>query len=233
MDIPIRLKFFDKLKIYQDYLKKDAMLEKTKSEYWLYEKAILYWAYSGEHQHLGRPLDENRFCKDPERVNKLPVFVAKISNNSRHVMWVKEHISGSIEMEEKQEAARQVTRNLKILGFADKVKEAFGPEQYKIHVNEKGFLLGELLFETFNNPGFLSKNFRKYKIAMLTFYFLFTVLLGTTVLIFFEKIINFLGKETMFSLFTKLKSVVFYDWWSLILILVVVYLISRFVWNKL
>lgn len=74
MNIPIKFKFFDKLKLYQDYLKESSMLEKTKSEYWLCEKSIMFWAYSKDHQHLGVPLSDGTFTE-----NKRAEIILKIA----------------------------------------------------------------------------------------------------------------------------------------------------------
>ena len=96
MDIPIKFKFFDKLKLYQDYLKKDSMLEKTKSECWLCEKSIMLWAYSEDHKHLGVPLSVLTFVRVAE---KILGGAKKISGSNREaIKWVEGNVGNKTAM---------------------------------------------------------------------------------------------------------------------------------------
>ena len=220
MDIPVRFKFFDKLKLYQDYLKKDTMLEKTKSDYWLYEKAVMFWAYSPDHQHLGIDLSVDTLKKRAEAIVKIARKIGH--HNTRPITWVEKYRS-------RDETIEKVIGNLLTLQLIDKC----GDDRQKFTVNLKGFLLGELLFETFNCPSILSKNFRKYKIVMLIFYILFSILVATALLVFSEKTLSLFGGGVMGSFFAGLKSAVFYDWWSVILTSIALYVTSRLVWSRL
>lgn len=193
MEIPIRFKYLDKLKLYQDYLKKDSMLEKTKSEYWLYEKALLYWAYSRGHQDLSRPLDVSVFLRDVERQKEIPEIIDNISPN--------QVLANQIKSKSKDQVfVAMAIGNLVVLGFFDKIGEDSSGRPETIVVNEKGYLLGEILYETFECPSFINKNYRKYKIGIAIFWFLFILLLLTSLFVFLNQAV-FLGKSLIeFSL---------------------------------
>lgn len=235
MDIPIKFKFFDKLRLYQDYLKESSMLEKTKSDYWLYEKAVLYWAYSQGHQHLGRPLNAKVFCADIERVNTLPQIVDKLAKNASHTMWVKNNIRS-------EPAARHAVAILATLGFVNVVsrytKENVGDMAFlnfprEVCFNDKGFLLGELLFETYENPGFWPKNFRKYKLALLAFYTTFIVLFLTVFLVFLNQLLLIIKPDGFVKIGVYIGKLLGYSWWSIITTCFLIYLGLKQVWKRL
>ena len=191
MDIPIRFKFFDKLKLYQNYLKKDSMLEKTKSEYWLCEKSIMLWAYSKDHKHLRVPLSVDTFVKIAEKILEGAKKIG--GSNCETIKWVEGNATDKT-------AILRILENLIALELVTDLKpqqEKANPKDYsrEITVNLKGFLLGELLFETYEKPGFWSRNFKKYKLALLAFYSTFIVLLLTVFLIFLEQLFKFIKPE--------------------------------------
>lgn len=222
MDIPIKFKFFDKLKLYQDYLKTSSMLEKTKDQYWLCEKSIMLWGYSKKHQHLGIPLGIDTFAKK-ERANIISKIAEKIGgNNYGAVEWVGNNIRDKI-------AVQRVIENLITLELVTKAVD----NPNGITINLKGFLLGELLSETYENPGFWSKNFRKYKLALLTFYTTFTTLLLTVYLVFLEQLFQLIKPESFLAIGIYIGRFLGYSWWPIITTGFLVYLGLIYIWKKL
>ena len=234
MDIPIRFKFFDKLKLYQDYLKEDSMLEKTKSEYWLYEKAVLFWSYSEGHQHLGRPLGMDIFCKDRERVEALPKIASQIGGgNFRSVNWVKDNIRD-------EKATLEVMANLHILDFVTVVErysedkdDRFYLFPKKITINPNGLLLGELLYETYEKPGFWSRNFRKYKLMLSIFWTTFAILILTVYLVFIEQLISVIKPAGFVAIGAYIGQFLGYSWWSTVTTCFLIFLGLRQIWKRL
>ncbi|MBL7159828.1 hypothetical protein ISS85_05090 [Candidatus Microgenomates bacterium] len=229
MDIPIRFKFFDKLKLYQDYLKEDSMLEKTKSEYWLCEKAIMLWAYSDDHQHLGVPLSVVTFVHKSKEILEGARRID--SSNKKAIRWVGENIDN-------KEAMLRVVENLIILELATDLKpqqERVNPKDYsrEVTVNLKGFLLGELLFETYENSGFWSRNFRKYKLALFVFYATFIVLFLTVYLVFLEQLFRLIKPESFVAIGAYIGKFLGYSWWSTVTTCFLIYLGLRRVWKRL
>lgn len=217
MNIPIRFKFFDKLKLYQDYLKKDSMLERTKPDYWLYEKSILLWAYSQYHQHLGVKLNTNTLKHRSKLVSDFAKVIGQ--NNYSSIRWVEKNVS-------KEEALQRIIENLTTLELADKIDST--PEIFT--VNLKGFLLGELLFETYENPSFWSKNFRKYRLALFVFYATFIVLLLTVPLIFLNQLFELVKPEVFGIYVGRLFG---YSWWSTTTTVFMIYLGLKQIWKRL
>ncbi|MBU1110027.1 hypothetical protein KKB83_00150 [Patescibacteria group bacterium] len=236
MDIPITFKFFDKLKLYQDYLNESSMLERTKNPYWLCEKAMMLWGYSDAHQHLGVPLSAGTFTKK-ERAEIIIKNSEKIGrNNYEAIEWIKGNIMSG-------EAVQRILENLITLELvtrdtsrSERLTQKNNSEvediiQLKeITINLKGFLLGELLFETYENPGFWSKNFRKYKFSLLIFYTTFVVLLFTVYFVFLGQLFQFI-KPGEIAIFVR--QLLGYSWWVTVTTCFLTYLGLKQVWNKL
>lgn len=229
MDIPIKFKFFDKLKLYQDYLKEDSMLEKTKSEYWLFEKSIMLWAYSGDHEHLGVPLDITTFIN---KADKILEGAKKIGgSNYKTINWVKENATN-------KKAIPRIIENLITLELVTELEtqlEKKDSKEYsrKIAINLRGFLLGELLFETYEQPGFWSNNFRKYKITLLTFYLAFIILFITIFLVFLNQLFQLIKPENFVTMGTSIGKCTGCSWWSIITSCFLIFLGLRQIWRKL
>lgn len=222
MDIPIKFKFFDKLKFYQDYLKGSSMLEKTKDSYWLCEKSIMFWAYSKDHQHLGVPLSVGTFTKD-KRAEIISEIAENIGgNNYEAIRWVKDQITNTT-------AVERILENLITLEFVTKLPD---PSK-EVTVNLKGFLLGELLYETYDNSGFWSRNFRKYKLMLLTFYTTFVVLLLTVFLVFINQLFLLMKPEVFATIGINISKFLGYSWWSRITTSFLIFLGLRQIWKKL
>lgn len=229
MDIPIRFKFFDKLKLYQDYLNSGSMLERTKSEYWLCEKSIMFWAYSKDHNHLGVPLNVNTFVK---RAGKI-LEVAKMIGRSDHetIKWVKDNVTNAT-------AILRVLENLIVLELVTDLiphQEKANSKDYsrEITVNLKGFLLGELLFETYEKPEFWSRNFRKYKLALFVFYTTFIILFLTVYLVFIEQFFRLIKPEGLVTIGLYIGRFLGYSWWSTITTSILIFLGLKKIWKKL
>lgn len=222
MDIPIKFKFFDKLKLYQNYLKASSMLEKTKDSYWLCEKSIMFWAYSKDHQHLGVSLSVGTFTKN-KRAEIISEIAEKIGgDNYEAIRWVKDRIT-------KAKAVQRVLENLATLGLVAKPTDS----SKGVTVNLKGFLLGELLFETYQKPGFWSKNFRKYKLALIAFYITFMVLFLTVFLVFVDQLLRLIKPESFVTIGVYIGRLLGYSWWSTVTTCFLIYLGLRQVWKRL
>lgn len=59
MDIPIRLKFFKKLELYQEIIRQNKKAKKTEKKAWDMGKCILRWA-AEEHHHLDSPIKRDK-----------------------------------------------------------------------------------------------------------------------------------------------------------------------------
>lgn len=222
MDIPIKFKFFDKLKLYQDYLKEGSMLEKTKDPYWLCEKSIMFWAYSKDHQHLGVPLSVSTFTKKKraEIISEIAEKVGK--DNYEAIRWVKDQITNAT-------AVQRVLENLITLELVTKIFDS----SKEVTVNLKGFLLGELLFETYEKPGFWSRNFRKYKLVLIAFYTTFIVLFLTVFLVFVDQLLRLIKPESFATIGVYIGKFLGYSWWSTVTTCFLIYLGLRRVWKRL
>lgn len=172
MEVPINFKFLDKIAIYQEFLKADSMLEKTKSRYWLYEKAVLCWAYSSDHQHLGVPLSVGTFTDNKERKKELESIVSKLADSQVLAEEVIKELG-------KDEFVKQSMGNLVVLGLAFEIThDIFGMAE-SIRINRRGFLLGEMLNERYIENKLMAKGFISYKYSLwvLKIVFLLAVML--------------------------------------------------------
>ena len=83
MELPIQLKFFKKIELYQDYkFEQKKSLGGTRLKSWELEKKILKWTKE-KHHHLGSPLSLERIKKEilnedhPETQNAMSSLVAR------------------------------------------------------------------------------------------------------------------------------------------------------------
>lgn len=175
MDIPsIKFRYFEKLKLWHDFLSPDSVFETQKKSYWDHEKIILLWAFSDLHGHLytsvsnGRLLDvyslrkdeqgKYRECDDGEFYE-----LKKRVNNS----YKNELDELRKDMKRNTGKINYVMGNLAAKGFAivteegDKGVSQSPPK--RIRINPKGLLLGELLYEAYCDSGFWKIKFRKYR----------------------------------------------------------------------
>lgn len=77
MELPIQLKFFKKIELYQEYKFEEQKSLETKLQDWKIEKAILKWTRTNHH-HLASPIDANRINKE--------ILGNKYSHEHQHAM---------------------------------------------------------------------------------------------------------------------------------------------------
>lgn len=189
--MPINFKFLDKIAVYQEFLKPDSMLEKTKTRYWLYEKAILCWAYSPNHQHLGVPLGVKTFINNKNRKKELENIVSRMADSKALSEDVIKELS-------KNEFVKKSMGNLVVLGLASELTLDNSKMTESIRINRRGFLLGEILYERYTENRIAAKGFIFYKLSL---WFLKIVFLITVILI----LIQFLSALGIPKLLEKLN----------------------------
>lgn len=178
---------------------------------------------------LGVPLSVLTFVRIAEKILK---GAKKIGGSNREaIKWVEGNVDN-------KRAMLRVLENLIVLELVTDLKpqqEKADPKDYsrKITVNLKGFLLGELLFETYEKPGFWSKNFRKYKLALLAFYTAFAVLFLTIFLVFIEQLTQLVGTKNLIAISGYIQRSLGCSWWATITICFLIYLGLRHIWEKL
>jgi len=164
LSVPINFRFLDKLKLYNDFISKRSIYQ---NKLWDECQAILAWAASPNHRHLGS-------CIKNENV--LSIFGYENRGNS-----VKEAINDS-DIPKEIEFRKKVIKKLKDDNFAEvspiignllamsfgyRPKD-FDPDPNKtgiavIRFNQKGYLMGELILELNKN------NLIKYKYVFFNF----------------------------------------------------------------
>ena len=98
MELPIQLKFFRKLELYQEYKSSENKSYKTKRAVWSIEKKILKWA-TNHHHHLESPLNrkyiENNILqtRDPSDLSHLDPAM-----NNLCVKKFAKHVESGIEI---------------------------------------------------------------------------------------------------------------------------------------
>ncbi|HEY4508962.1 MAG TPA: hypothetical protein VJC13_01615 [Candidatus Paceibacterota bacterium] len=166
MDLPsIKFRYYEKLKLWHDYLSPNSIFETKKIEYWKHEKIILLWAYSGEHQHLYSYFDSNRIRE-----------IYGIGKNNPEISIDKELVEDF--KKDYNDRVYYLTGNLVIKGFAETIIENPGGYPEKIRITPKGLLLGEIISESKSN-NFLKKNSMQYRIGyyLLVGIIIFSILL--------------------------------------------------------
>jgi|SRR3989344_1632307 len=149
MEIPsIKFRYFEKLKLWHDYLSPKSIFETKKIEYWRHEKTILQWAYSEKHQHLysyfgdGRIYEIYGIGRERPEINLDAEIISNFLDNFKgRLIYIK--------------------GNLFIKGFADLTFDEKGYPK-EIRITPKGLLMGEIITESKSNSCF-KKDFRKYK----------------------------------------------------------------------
>ena len=189
-NVPVRFRFWDKLKLYSDFISKKSIFQE---KHWDICQVILAWSASPKHKNIGSFLDTNKVCnifgigKDSchnvfiatdktktakiERLTRLAdcdvrndyikIIESMPDENIDNSKLRKEIISHAINkaqipnefgsdfikeivsktVKENMVNVKKAIENLITLGFCD-YDEIRG-----IKINEKGFLMGELLLE--------------------------------------------------------------------------------------
>jgi hypothetical protein len=202
MDIPsIKFKYFEKLKLWHDYLSGESIFENTKKEYWNYEKMILIWAYSSFHQHLYTSIDNNRIFEafGYNRNNETKEFAKKegreiegLKINDKKVKDKWQELINKIP-DDKGAKINYVMGNLAVKDLFE-VTDGGGANYSpnKIRVTAKGLLLGELLFEGYCKNNIWKSNFRIYKLGYGTWRILIVVSIFTILWVFFNQFNEFI-----------------------------------------
>lgn len=192
LDFPGNYTFLEKLNLYQHYLKKNSLLEKTRGKYWLFGKAILYWSFSETNEYIGTPLSIHFICS--KEINNQLIAVARtMSVNNDYLAWLEENSSqeGTIE---------NTLANLQMLGFikdiyssgelrSDDKYNSTKHSPYKFVITSKGLLMGELLYELYSS-NFLEKLVLhvQYRWSLRLFYVLLVILFLTALLVFIDNL---------------------------------------------
>lgn len=203
MDIPsIKFKYFEKLKLWHDYLSSQSIFENTKKEYWDYEKMILIWAYSSFHQHLYTSIDNNRifeafgFNRDKdtkEFTKKERKEIEELGINDEKLKKRWHELINQIPAD-KGGKINKVMGNLVVKEFFENTTGG-GPDYspHKIRVTAKGLLMGELLYEGYCDNNVWKKNFRIYKWGYEVWRILIIVSIITILWVFFNQFYQFIN----------------------------------------
>ncbi len=191
MDFPGNFAFLEKLKLYQNYLKKGAKIEKTRNRYWLYGKALLYWYYSEDNIHIGKPLSAQFLITNKIISHQIIAIAKKISHNEENLQWIEENALNQFEI-------MHVIGNLYVMGFIkevsrysefdikkERITEDFLHTPKEFFISGRGFLLGELLYEIYS-PHFIERHLILSQLHWATriFYVLLIILIVTAILVF-------------------------------------------------
>lgn len=219
--------FLEKLKLYQNYLRKQSFWEKNKSDYWNQEKIILLWAWSNVHQHLARNMDTQRlseiygYSKDSNGTYikvKEPEFQSPnrdsvIERMQKSNFGMLEPIMGNLYIKGFAEIVtyRDIAEMLKaseIEQLKGQVAKIFAYDlPFKIHsivINQNGLLMGELIHE--KNKGSLWK----YKLSLMIFYTLLLITIAALMSTSFKELLQVdISKylESFFGLIERFKSI--------------------------
>jgi hypothetical protein len=146
MNLPFSPTFFRKMDIFQQLMEYEN--QKKKKQLWEGEKALLIWAGSEHHQHLGSAIDLHH-VKDALEYCVREKFITEAE---------KDRMKGSV---------RHILESLVTHEFGT-VYDDSNPKSPSIKINRNGILAGDILTETNN-----LKKPRKYKKWSWDWYFLY------------------------------------------------------------
>lgn len=229
MDIPsIKFRYFEKLKLWHDYLSPNSVFETQKKPYWDHEKMILLWAFTDLHGHLYTSVDSRRLFQI-YNLQKVPIPDKNTQESEEDVKYHYVEYNGDFyklkskvaerykwKMDELKEDIKNHTGkmgyikgNLAAKGFAKAIyyEENKKDEGIKvpdrIRINSKGMLLGEILYESYCTNKFLKKDFKQYKWG----YVGLILLILSAILIF----ISVFLKSVLFPIFDYIRLMNFID----------------------
>jgi hypothetical protein len=148
MNLPFSPTFFRKMDIFQQLMEYES--QKKKKQLWEGEKAVLMWAGSEHHQHLGSAIGLNH-AKDALEYCVTEKFITGAE---------RDRMKGSV---------RHIIESLITHEFAS-LHDDSNPKSPSIKIDRNGILAGDILIETNN-----LKNPRKYKKWSWDWYFLYYV----------------------------------------------------------
>lgn len=224
MDIPsIKFRYFEKLKLWHDYLSPDSVFETQKKSFWDHEKMILLWAFTDLHRHLLSGLNNKRLFQiyDLQKTNKrdnkyidyngdfyklkskvIPLYKLKIDELRNEIMnytGKMNHIKGNLVVKDFAKAIYD--EGVKRDEDDGENKKNKYPDS--IRINPRGMLLGEILYENYCKPNIFRKNYRKYRGG----FCLLVFLIIATGLVF----ISIFFKSVLFPIFDYIKLMNFID----------------------
>ncbi len=166
MNLPFSPTFFKKMDVFQQLMEYED--QKDKKHLWEGEKAILIWAGSDQHQHLGSPID-SKHVKDALEYSFNEGFISQDE---------KTRLEGS---------ASHILRSLEVHEFG----KAESNPAYKIDlvINRNGVLAGQILLETNN-----LRKYKKYKRWSRDWWFIYYVA-GFLLFLQFVKVVVEIIKE--------------------------------------
>lgn len=135
--------FLEKFKLYQEFFSSGNMWDSKKKQYWRHEKAILQWAYSNKHQHLGSQLTTDTF----KREYGVDQYEASgIQLLSKRSFELQQEIKGNLDMIE------PIMGNLVVKGLADVITryrdvrdgDSRNYAAHSIVINRRGLVVGYL-----------------------------------------------------------------------------------------
>lgn len=222
MDIPsIKFRYFEKLKLWHDYLSASSVFETQKKAYWDHEKMILLWAFTDLHRHLLSGLDNKRlfqiynlqreedknytdYSGDFYKLKSKVIFSYKqgmdqLRDEIKRYAGKMEHLKGNLVVKDFAEAIYCEEDNKNEEGGRDKKNKY--PD--KIRINPRGMLMGEILYENYCKPNMFRKNYWKYKWGFV----LLVILVLMAILILFSTFF----KSVLFPIFDYIKLMNFID----------------------
>ncbi len=163
MNIPsIKLRYFEKLKLWHDYLSPNSIFETQKKEYWKHEKVFLLWAFTPLHRHLYTGITTARILEIYSENGSNEFGMLKDYVNADYVSKLDE---SKEDIDKDNGKINYIKGNLDVEGFAKNTSE-IDPNGYpeKIRILPKGLLLGEIIYEAYSkNAKWYQKNFRYYR----------------------------------------------------------------------
>ncbi len=145
MNLPFTPTSFRKLDILQQLMEYES--EKGEKTLWNGVKALLIWAASIHHQHLGSFIGTNH-VKDALTYCVKEKFITETE---------KERIKGS---------ARHILESLPVYGFGDP-GEVVNPKEPSVKINRNGIVAGRILVET----NFLENTWWRYNFWIIVWWF--------------------------------------------------------------
>ncbi|EKD49678.1 MAG: hypothetical protein ACD_63C00073G0006 [uncultured bacterium] len=224
--VGIFLSFLEKFKLYQEFFRAGNVGESKKQKYWKHEKAILHWAYSERHQHLGSPLTTAIFKRE---YGLLP--------NQPNRLLIRDKLELANEMKaDNGNMIQHIMGNLVVKGFAELITrykdvqlkdKNNGKNNYFVHsivINRRGLFVGELVYESERFLGLWKYKLLNFGLLLLTILFLVAIIFTTINQIFDEEIrINF---SSFLNLL--LSSVIYQVGFAILVIVIIIYL-----WRKI
>lgn len=218
--VGIFLPSLEKFKLYQEFFRAGNIWKKNKQEYWKHEKAILHWAYSKKHQHLGSPLTTDTF----KREYGLPSQGVRLCTKNALVLAEEMKAENGNKIE-------HIMANLVVKGLADiitryrdvRIEDKNNYFVHSIVINRRGLLVGELVDESEMLLGLW-----KYKLLKLVLFLLIILLFTAIIFTAINQIFNEKIGISFSSFFDLLSNRVINLVMSVILFIIVI----TYFWRK-